>query len=93
MQEMVFGYDEVKGLQAMTTRSIPGRLKDFCDRVILEWKIPNRFDQVQAFANGYQELLKQVNPLEQLLAHPGRVVGAGGGRVVRWAVAGTAHLR
>jgi len=49
MAKRVFGYQEVGWpafkKQRETTRSIYPSLKDYCDRVLLESKIPDQFDQ------------------------------------------------
>lgn len=65
MGEAVFGYQQgIFGNQIHTKVRIPARLKEFCDRVILEGKIPDDFRRVKAFEKDYLELLKLVKPLE-----------------------------
>jgi len=60
----VFGY-QTKGLlwksrQVETSTPIPGRLKEFCDRVILENAIPEQFSRVKRFADPYRAICKSV---------------------------------
>jgi hypothetical protein len=55
MAEVVFGYSEEGGFlgigsgQAMTTRAMTGEMKAFLDHELLENKIPDRFESVNAF--------------------------------------------
>ncbi|MCG5054673.1 MAG: hypothetical protein KA712_17060 [Myxococcales bacterium] len=63
MGKRVFGYQN-KGLfgqrQVETKTPIAGKLKEFCDRVILENSIPDQFTRVKRFTDPYRALCKDL---------------------------------
>jgi hypothetical protein len=67
MSQRSFGYQDRgpfwSSHQVQTTMAIPGPLKDFCDRVILEGRIPDHFARA-TFAQRYVDLCQSVPGLD-----------------------------
>jgi hypothetical protein len=67
MRQLTFGYeDELRGLsfvQIETTKRMPDVLKQFCDHVILEGKMPDQFMRASFLVKKHNEVLKLIAPL------------------------------
>jgi hypothetical protein len=68
MADRVFGYQNGPGMfsvfreQNDTTRMITDKMKEFCDRVLLEGKIPDQFDGKAPLVALWSKLRKTFYP-------------------------------
>ena len=72
MRKVKFGYEEVNGEQvSIANRNIPYDLQKYCDEIILENKIKNRFSAMTTFHAPYNNLqLRWLSYKMQQLANP-----------------------